>query len=88
MEKRPKRSTTMRRHELVFINYLRVLKRLGADAKNVSKIALYDEAGQPLGLDAMTSGRIIRAALKKNMVSDINYIEAEGALDVLLKLNE
>ena len=49
MEKRPKRSTTMRRHELVFINYLRVLKRLGADAKNVSKIALYDEAGQPLG---------------------------------------
>ena len=81
----------MRRHKLVFVNYLKVIKRLGSDAKNVSKTALYDEAGEPLGLDAMTSGRIIRSALKQDPCAlnrILSDIEATDILEVLLGLNK
>lgn len=87
-ERQPTRSTTLRRHKLVFINYIKVIKRLGKDAKNMSKYSLYDEAGEPLGLDAMTSGRIIRAALKRTNSSMLNILNAEEAEDLLAMIME
>lgn len=91
MGEHPIRQTTLRRHKLVFINYIKVIKRLGKDAKNMSKNSLYDEAGEPLGLDAMTSGRIIRAALKRSNASMMNILNAQEAdelLATILELNK
>lgn len=88
---KPKRSTTQRRHRMVFINYIRIIKGYGKDALNMSKGSLYEKAGTPFGYDERTSGRIIREGLKmpKESLNKILMNEEAGEyMSIVLGLNE
>jgi hypothetical protein len=84
-----KLSRTVTMHNLIFLNYIRVLKKYGEVAKKMAKGALYEEAGAPFGYCEETAGKIIRAILRQPE-ADIRILllknEAEDMLDLVLQL--
>lgn len=54
----------MKRHRMVFHNYLRIIKGYGEEARGMSKSFLYEKAGEPFGYEWETVGRIVRDALR------------------------
>lgn len=84
-----KLSRTATMHNLIFLNYIRVLRKYGEVAKKMAKGSLYEEAGEPFGYCEETAGKIIRSILRQPE-SDIRVIllknEAEDMLDMVLQL--
>lgn len=86
---RGKRNSTVAIHNLIFLNYLRIIKGYGDVARKISKGTLYEEAGEPFGFNAWSAGLIIRKALKMPNEEIKNILiknEAEDMLDMVLQL--
>lgn len=84
------RNNTLRKHRMVFQNYVRLLKKYGTLANKMSKDSLYAEAGEFLGYESKVSGMIIRSFLKKSRAELVNIIsdqESDDALNVAIELS-
>lgn len=63
-KRKSKRGNTVKRHRMVFYNYLRIIKGYGEEARGMSKSFLYEKAGEPFGYEWETAGKIVRDALR------------------------
>lgn len=76
------------RDEMLFLNYLRVIKSFGNDARYIPALVKYERAAEPFNISPDRASRIIKKKLReKGRSSNVNIEECNELLDTLTDLH-